>query len=571
MIATYVSAALICAASLLVGRALLSLAGRGAWSWLEPAVGFAALHDRAGCSRGRRATAPRRRSALVLLIIAAAAVVAVFAADPGATAIRRRPQAGAGARGGLPVASPSRVVLSIPFAVSGRWGLLGVGFNNDLGLHLAWAEWLRSGFGPAPDPGYPLGPHGLAVAVAAVPGIGLGQAFVGEIFAIGILTGADRAGRPAGIGPGTARCSAPTWSPSPTSAPPTSPRAPSRRPPRRSSSSRLPLALRDPGAAPARRAGAARLALPGWRSPAGSSSPTASPGSPGRSPIVALWSLTLPAVRRALAPRSLLRFLLRPATLLGDRRPRGARRRGTLVGPFGFVHSFNKVAGTNTYGPVSPIEALGVWPAPDYRLEAAGRRPPDRPRGRDRRRSPCSPAPPGGCAGATSRCRSRSPPAPLLYLAALPTSGDYSHAKALMIGAPLAMLVAIRPLLAELRRRPGRGRARLAWSGLAVVFIGGAALFELPGAARRAGRAARPRRRAAGLPADPARQAGPLRRPGPLRGLRAARRRHPRATGRVPRPRGRARTRRSRSTPATPTARSTSTPSRAARSTASPT
>ena len=80
------------------------------------------------------------------------------------------------------------LVLSIPFAVSGRWGLLGVGFNNDLGLHLAWAEWLRSGLGPAPEAGYPLGPHAPGRAVAALPGIGLGQAFVGEIFAIGILT-----------------------------------------------------------------------------------------------------------------------------------------------------------------------------------------------------------------------------------------------------------------------------------------------------------------------------------------------------------------------------------------------
>ena len=59
----------------------------------------------------------------------------------------------------------------------------------------------------------------------------------------------------------------------------------------------------------------------------------------------------------------------------------------------------------------------------------------------------------------------------VLYLAALPTSGDYSHAKALMIGAPLAMLVAIRPLLAEFGWATSR---RLAWSALAVVFVGGA-------------------------------------------------------------------------------------------------
>ena len=93
-------------------------------------------------------------------------------------------------------------MLAIPFAVSGRWGLLGVGFNNDLGLHLAWAEWLRSGFGPAPDTGYPLGPHGLAVATAAFPGIGLGQAFVGEIIAIGVLTGLTALGALRELGAG---------------------------------------------------------------------------------------------------------------------------------------------------------------------------------------------------------------------------------------------------------------------------------------------------------------------------------------------------------------------------------
>ncbi|MGB7685798.1 MAG: hypothetical protein WBL45_08460, partial [Solirubrobacterales bacterium] len=40
MIGTYASAALICAVSLLAGRATMSLAGRRSWSWLEPAVGF---------------------------------------------------------------------------------------------------------------------------------------------------------------------------------------------------------------------------------------------------------------------------------------------------------------------------------------------------------------------------------------------------------------------------------------------------------------------------------------------------------------------------------------------------
>ena len=49
----------------------------------------------------------------------------------------------------------------------------------------------------------------------------------------------------------------------------------------------------------------------------------------------------------------------------------------------------------------------------------------------------------------------------VLYLASLPFSGDYSQAKALMIVAPLAMLIAIRPLLVESRRRAGECRTHI--------------------------------------------------------------------------------------------------------------
>ena len=155
MIGTYASAALICAASLLVGRAILGLAGGGGSRTLAGARGR--LRRRADGDRlprpGARARDQRRRSGLVALVIAAAA--SALAAPPA------RPRRVAAARG-LPVAVLVALILSIPFAVSGRWGMLGVGFNNDLGLHLAWAEWLRSGLGPAPEAGYPLGPHALA-------------------------------------------------------------------------------------------------------------------------------------------------------------------------------------------------------------------------------------------------------------------------------------------------------------------------------------------------------------------------------------------------------------------------
>src|SRR4051794_15755195 len=202
MIGTYASAALICAASLLVGRAVLGLAGaEESRRWLAPVVGFGTILTVAGFLARAPGHATSATFGLIVRVV------------PAALLLWGRPRRPAGAmlREGLPVAVIVALVLSIPFAISGRWGIIGVGFNNDLGLHLAWAEWLRSGLGPTPEAGYPLGPHALAAAIAALPGIGLGQAFVGEVFAIGILTalvtltalddlGAARRGVAAGLG-----------------------------------------------------------------------------------------------------------------------------------------------------------------------------------------------------------------------------------------------------------------------------------------------------------------------------------------------------------------------------------
>ena len=220
----------------------------------------------------------------------------------------------------------------------------------------------------------------------------------------------------------------------------------------------------------------------------------------------------------------------------------------TLVGPFGFAHGFNKVAGSNTYGPVSPVEALGVWPAANYRLDAAGG------------------AHLTGLAGA------------IAALALLVGVAWWVRRRELAVPIALGACAVALPRLASLQRRllagqgaddrgaagdagrhpaaaggaaatSGRGRARLGAAARLALGAAGAArlgrarrrlrrrrgLLELPRPARRAGRPARPRRRAARLPADRARRAGALRRPGPLRRLRADRRRHPRAAGRVPR------------------------------------
>jgi len=526
MIGTYASAALICAVSLLVGRAILSLAGRGEWTWLEPAVGFGAVLTATGLLARAPGHGTASTLALVLLILAATAVL--WRGHD----LSRRPSTGGEAplaghspsaegrlasprlpwREGLPVALVVLVALSIPFAISGRWGLLGVGFNNDLGLHLAWAEWLRSGFGPAPDPGYPLGPHGLAVATAVVPGINLAQAFIGEIIAIGVMTGLTALGALRGMTPARRTIAAALialpylaasyfaqaafkelaeallvlafalWLTTFDAA-----RIPADQAERGGMPDTQPRARRVVSGIPPLSACLPPLALMGGiffsYSFAGIAWPVVT---------LALWSLTLPEVRAALRPRSLLRFLLRPLTLAALLVV-AAIAVAVTIGPFGFGSSFNKVAGSNTYGPVSPIEALGIWPAANYRLDAAG--------------GPQLPVLAGAIAvlallvGVAWWVRRREPTIPialgagaLLYLASLPTSGDYSQAKALIIIAPLAMLIAIRPLLEEFPTVVGRGRGlagpsqslsaetpppapplmRLGWAVLAIVFIAGA-------------------------------------------------------------------------------------------------
>jgi hypothetical protein len=468
MIGTYASAALICAASLLVGRAVMVLAGRRQWSWREPAAGFGAILTVTGALARAPGHGTSATLGVVVLLVLAAIVV-----------WRRSGNTSGALREGLPVALVILLVLSIPFAISGRWGLLGVGFNNDLGLHLAWAEWLRSGFGPDPDPGYPLGPHGLAVATAAVPGIGLGQAFLGEIIAIGVLTGLTALGALREL-TAPRRLLAAVLVALPYLAASYFAQAAFKE----TAEALFVLALaiylatlERPDDTPSQvpipdtqqRAQQAVSGMGTWLgvlpllggivfsySFAGLAWPIA---------VVALWGLTLPEVRRALRPRALSRFLLRPLTLLAIVALVGLALLLT-VGPLGFASSFNKVAGSNTYGPVSPVEALGVWWTPNYRLAAGGG------------------AHLTGLAGLIGtvallaalawwlRRQALAIPAAFaacvaLYLVSLPFSGDYSQAKALMIAAPLAMLVVIVPLLTELGRRA-------LWSALALVFVAGA-------------------------------------------------------------------------------------------------
>src|ERR1700749_3930747 len=106
MIGTYASAALICLASLLVGRATFSLAGRHDWCWLEGAVGYAAILTVSGILARAPGHGTSATLGIVILIVVAAAV-----------AWRRpyeMPELGVGLATVLAIA----LVLSFPFAVS---------------------------------------------------------------------------------------------------------------------------------------------------------------------------------------------------------------------------------------------------------------------------------------------------------------------------------------------------------------------------------------------------------------------------------------------------------------------
>ena len=557
MLGTYASAALICAASMLVGRALLTLAGRETWTWLEPVTGFGAILTVTGILSRVVGHGTTATLGVVLLLVASIAVV------------RRAPKfrAPGALAAGLPVAIVVGLALAIPFAVSGRWGIIGVGFNNDLGLHLAWAEWLRSGYGPEPFAGYPLGPHGLAVAVAAVPRIGLGQAFMGEIFAITAMTGLTSLAALGDLRPLRRTLAAAMVALTYLAASYFAQGA------FKETAEALfvlgfAVALRNPAPLPAGRG--RLLALSPYMAMAGGVFFAYSfAGLAWPFAVVGLWALTVPAVREALRPAALRAALLRRETLLWAL-GLAALVAFALVGPFGFAERLQQGRRHQHLRAGLPGRGARGLAGRELPARRAWRRPADRAGGRDRR--------PGGGAGSNlvaaaarpARCRSRSAPAPLSTSSRSPFSGDYSQAKALMIAAPLAMLRRDPPAVSPGSAAPGP--RRLAGTALAVAL-------------RRRRRSTRPSSSSATLRSDLAGHGAelsaflPIVHGKPV--LYAGQDRYAAyellgADTHVPLvefPDAEvdARTRKSRSTPATPTARSTSTRSHAGTLTASPT
>lgn len=189
MIPIYIAAIAICAGSLLVGRALFVLLGRRSWSWLEPAVGLAALITAGHLAIGLPGPLPTggvmAALAVGALVLAAVAVLLAARRDP-LTRPERLGRRDAGAA--LAIVLIVLAVAAIPFGLNDRTGVLGEGiYSNDHAVHLYWADWLQNEVGPEPRGigwGYPVGPHALVAAVSAVTGFTAETSFNGLMLAM---------------------------------------------------------------------------------------------------------------------------------------------------------------------------------------------------------------------------------------------------------------------------------------------------------------------------------------------------------------------------------------------------
>ena len=175
----YCALALILLASAAVGWAVLALTGRREWSWTAPALGLAALVIAGGAAQlpGRAVT-----DAIVIAITVAGAVLVLALSRPG-----RMPRISIWA----PIVLLVVLAASVPFAAGGGFDVMGTYVNNDLAFHLYNTEWLRGHEGIEPQQvadGYPLGPHGLVLAVSTLTGLALPEVWGALLMAAAVIT-----------------------------------------------------------------------------------------------------------------------------------------------------------------------------------------------------------------------------------------------------------------------------------------------------------------------------------------------------------------------------------------------
>jgi hypothetical protein len=177
VVGTYAAVLAVCGASLAIGQAALALCGVRRWSWLAPAVGLALLC--AVCWGTVRLPGEGIASAVVVPLLVVLSVVYLWG----------RLREGRGVLLlGIPIALVALLATALPFIAEGHFGILGTSFNPDMSQHLLATDRLAHG-----DPsqllrqGYPLGPHSIVVALNKGLGVGIVQGFTGLSIAVAVI------------------------------------------------------------------------------------------------------------------------------------------------------------------------------------------------------------------------------------------------------------------------------------------------------------------------------------------------------------------------------------------------
>ncbi|MEK6277240.1 MAG: hypothetical protein AABM29_04420 [Actinomycetota bacterium] len=177
MLGLIAATALLLGGSWVVGHAFLRRLGSAIDPGAAPAIGFSVILVLA--TAAVQLPGDDLTAALCVALLLAAALVASGGRPPAPGASE------------LWLAATLMLVLCIPFLASGRWGVLGAGRNDDLGLHLAFVDALASGVDVSTlssfFESYPLGPHSLGAMLAPVPGLSDLSAMLGVTAAAPIL------------------------------------------------------------------------------------------------------------------------------------------------------------------------------------------------------------------------------------------------------------------------------------------------------------------------------------------------------------------------------------------------
>ena len=467
MLSALLAGALIVGASLLLGSAIMAIAGLPRHSAAGPATGISALLVICGI-------------AVKLPGHAVTAAIAVGLALVGCFVVfgRTRAPAGAFRVGAVVVVVGAVLVAAIPFATSGRVGILGQGLvNDDMASHLLFTEWISSHAGPTPDlikDGYPLGPHAIVAATAKVSGASLIEGFAGLTGAIAVLLALTAYGALRGVR-GLLRVPAAVLAASPYLAaaylaqgafkepllglavlgfalalPPLRP-VWSREPPGRTSRS-TPLSEHS-----------GTFAIPLGVIAAGTIYNYSFPGLAWLLGTAVIWMLVIALRERDRAASVLAGLRLRerfrgarPALLLGIGIPVIAALPEVFrLASFSSFKAFNPSGTGPTVGfgnlrqQLNPLEAFGIWPSGEFRITPANSTTPEIAFYLGGLLALAAFA--WGLARALSRRESALPSAliasALCYLAALAVGTPYTQAKALAIAAPLVMLITLRGLV----------------------------------------------------------------------------------------------------------------------------